>query len=238
MLTVLLITGCGQSVLSSFVGEISSTETEAAQDTSAVKTDLEEESVPPAMVTGASLTCDIATTNTKDSFVEISCYLEKEGSILKDVGLSASDLTIQNDNGQSLILDFSPQKDGTFLIKVASNELSDINISLKSIEGNKVKESDSEYLSTVILYEELAPTPEASPSPEQASDGGESVILDPMVEINSDNQTSEDQVAKSSSNTSESNVCNYLGEPGSWIMVPGNPVYGTNDFCVIELSNN
>lgn len=119
----------------------------------------EEGEVAPVMITGASLTCQPVQKNMTENYVEISCHFEKDGNIL-EVELLPEDFEIVDQDGNDLMLDFTMQGKGNFIIKTSMTELGDIEISLKSIQGSKADDSDVEVMSILIVSEDLASTPE------------------------------------------------------------------------------
>ncbi|MFK7827158.1 MAG: SUMF1/EgtB/PvdO family nonheme iron enzyme [Oligoflexales bacterium] len=189
---------------------------EEDQDVSEIDTNYVEEYTPPIMITGANLTCKTITKNIQSRYIQITCNLENQGLILEEIVLSPFDIDVLDESGENIILDFINQDDGTILIKAVLKESSDIEISLKSIDGNEIENDDSESFTVIIAKDAISATAEEE---EQASDSQTS---------------SENLEGDNNSGETESLNCDSIGAAGSWVSVPGNPNYGTNDFCVMK----
>ena len=191
---------------------------ETIEDVPDIEADAMPEYTAPVMITGASLTCKTVVKNTLNSYIEIACHLEKDGSILDDIVLTPFDIEVLDDSGENLILDFINQDDGSFIIRAVLKESSSLQISLKSIEGSEIESSDSHTLSVSISSDEIAATQESPQNEEQDANP-------PTENASEDNNNPTETQALD---------CSSLGAPGSWVLVPGDPNYGTNDFCIMK----
>ena len=224
----LFIISCGKNGLSSFVGEIySSNSAEAEDDISTIE--VEEGDSAPVMIMGASLACHPTIKNQTQGFVEISCYLEKDGAVLGDINILASDISILDDNGESLFIDFLNQEDGSFIIKVVLKESTNINISIKNIQGSETEFSDLDSLATVISSEDV------SKVSEQTQEENTEQPDNSQKEVETDWETDMSEVVTTGASSEPKTIdCSSIGTPGTWILVPGDPDYGTSDFCVMK----
>ena len=185
-----------------------------------------DDSSPPFMITGASLRCETLSKNTLSGSMKISCYLAKEGAVL-EVDLLASDIAITDENKKNLVIDFEPQGDGTFLIEVLLTETNEIRIALETIQGAGYEQTVPDDFVTVIGADKIEATPEKeADAMAQSSDSSE--------ESSATQEDPESEATDQMEEPVQLVGCASIGTPGSWVRVPGNPAYETQDFCVMK----
>lgn len=121
-----------------------------------IEDDGEEEitAVPPAVISGAHLTCTPLFKSLADNTLDLACYLETEGEVIADVELLASDLVISDENGEVLHVEIKDNFNGIFKTRVSLKDSGFVSIVLKSIGGFDLKEN--ELFTTSVDGESLA----------------------------------------------------------------------------------
>ena len=194
--------------------------------------DTEEEditAVPPTIISGAHLTCHLAEKNDEEKEATVSCSLQKDNEVLEEPSLSQLDFKVA-DGGQELALtSFTDIGNGHYEFSFSYHEGSKISIGIGTINGEAIasdfegdlhieldlKEDDSQTEAMDDLDTE--PQEEVTPQPDPETQA------DPEGMENPPEEPSEPSLD-----------CSNLGLPGSWILVPGDETYNTNEFCVMK----
>ena len=203
--------------------------------------DEEEEitAVPPTVISGAHLACQSLVKNEDDQTLNISCHLEREGEILGNVELLESDISIENDLGEDLVLSFTDEGNGIYLFTLKLLESSNVKIALNSIGGAEFE--PQEDLMSVITAEQIVDTKDISETEnnstdeqleEQTTTTEEPAPTPAPVQTEVESAAQEEPAAETPEEQGLN--CNSIGTPGTWVLVPGDPDYGTDDFCVMK----
>ena len=173
--------------------------------------------VPPTIISGAYLACNMIEKDESSKEISSSCSLQKESKTLVIPDLIESDFEVKNGDKQLALTSFSYLGYGYYQISFKQVDDDKITIGIKSVSGGKIDATQNQDLVIDLVTDE---------SGTEQKD----VIEEP-------NETTEIQTPTTEPLTETRRPklnCKNIGIPGTWIRVPGNPNYQTNDFCVMK----
>lgn len=197
--------------------------------------------IPPTVISGSYLVCQPRSKDVEEGGLLISCFLEKNGSILTDIELFDSDIGVYDNSGENLLLGISIKNNGELMLQVKLNEMSDLDIVLEKIGGVEITDGnieDSSNFKSKITMEEITQS-EPKQDVVEADKPADSVDQSSESDKKADGSTEDSSEDNSSSGSSDElgggpSDCSQIGIPGSWVLVPGDSQYGTDDFCIMK----
>ena len=186
--------------------------------------DSEEEitAIPPTVISGSYLVCVFIPATSEIS--KISCHLEKNNKILNEIILVPSDLRIVMNGKEILPVNGYVGEPGVIYLEFEYEAGTDITVKLKEIGG---KEISQEFLDTGNFESIIKSEGKLEESDEIKPNGGEK----DSGKSSGDQEESPDDSEKPL-DTQNKIGCDDLS--GDWVFIPGDPSYGTSDFCLMK----
>ncbi|MFK7826186.1 MAG: hypothetical protein AB8G05_18685 [Oligoflexales bacterium] len=172
--------------------------------------------VPPTIISGAYLACNMIGKNETSNQVSASCSLQKEDKVVEIPNLLETDFEVKDGDRQIPLTNFSYMGSGYYELTFTDTENSKVSIGLNSVQGKKVAEQNPDLLTNL----ETKTDPQEYETKDLPKTPDETPTTNEIPEVQGTKKPRID--------------CNKIGIPGSWVFVSGDPKYQTNDFCVMK----
>lgn len=216
ILSTFLVVACSDNTTADMTSVIALKESGLKADTDEEEdTGNDEEeitAIPPTIISGSHLVCNLVSEKNQQQTSELICYLEKDGQIILTPELDEEDFIAKTEEGERLNIHVHINPDKTFSIIISTTDSQDFIISLENYE---------EQIEPATIKQEQGNLDPTSKSDEL------------HLEESYSSEQEESQVPLSIEPDGNS-YCAELSEHGSWAHVPADPFYGTSDFCIMK----
>ena len=181
-------------------------------------------------------------THVKYSEADLETLSSNEGGEGITVGNGRDDTAEVKDTTEAFFLACSIAERNKFKCTMSEDFVSEANISKDKVRilDDKGAEIPSENISYMVFESSTEKWLEIRVNSEATAQKIFVNGVDKTVEVTENANDEEVENDEANNSGSELEDCNEIGDPGTWVLVPGDPDYGTQNFCVMkyEAKNN